>query len=364
MGKRAHTVETACPNCAHSPIPADADRCPACNVAFKVGGGILRHADREVIAQSGGTVIGGLDLLTSDAEAHPGTAAATLAAIGVYAAALGLGLLPGASDPNAYVLLACIEVALAIGLQSMPSFARPLVIVSAPMQCAAWLYLGRHALGSFATLGPAAAPLLVLASVTGATGPRRRSAILAAVLGIAAYAATAQHQRFAGPGPRLLAPAAQLSLQLPPGFEPLESGRELSRYLPLAGLDPRLQGYAFASPSRRVGGVWAVLGPGKSTPEHLAAAAARLIDRIDGDDSEARKVHDDLEALGAFRQVAYRIPFGEGRAASATAVQLPDDRVALLLLGAPAAQLESARQALAAGASFGSAARAGGEGSR
>src|SRR5206468_282928 len=161
--------------------------CPGCmRLLREVNVGTFRHNDREVspdLDVREGTRLGGFDLLTSDAEAHPGTMALALATLGLYAGAGGLALLTLPGELNGYLVLGCANLALAIALFSLPGFARPLVIVSAPIQALAWCWLGREVLPSPAVLGVGLAPLLILAGVSGATGPRRRSLVLAAVLG-------------------------------------------------------------------------------------------------------------------------------------------------------------------------------------
>lgn len=343
-------METACPNCGHGPIPSDAERCPACYVAFKRATGPDRHSDRELAPAGGdGTRIGGLDLLTSDAEAHPGTMAAALGALGLFAGLVGLGLVPMPGELDGYLVIAVADVLLGLGLLAMPAFARPVVIVSSPLQVATWLWLGRPLLPEVAVLAVAAMPLLILAGVTGATGPRRRSAVLAAVLAAVSYAATVQLDARRGPPLQLDSPAAGLHLQLPPGYRALHQFDELAPYLPLPGLDPRLPSYAFADPVRQVAGFWTVTPPGRITHARLAQAVAGLLD--DGRDVQ-QLVRDDLQAFPTLPQSAWEIPLGGGRVASATALRLPDDRTALLLLSAPRGQLASARQELARAASF------------
>ncbi|MBS2026470.1 MAG: hypothetical protein JST54_01090 [Deltaproteobacteria bacterium] len=349
MAKRAYTVETACPYCGHSPIAAEEERCPKCMRAFKVTSGLLRHNDREQapVDAEFGTRIGGLDLLTSDAEVHPGTMVAALGALGALALASATGAVPMGPEPAGFAVLGVANLGLALALLVAPGFARPLVIVSAPLQTATWLWLGRHALPSFPIISVAILPLGVLAGVSGATGPRRRSLVLVAVLGLCTFAGTVRVLRRNQPGPHATGPG--LALQLPSGFELLQRPEQLLVYLPIQGMDGRLQTFAFADPARAVGGFWSLAARNQITPGKLAEAASELLASEGG---EAVLVHDELRGLPGSGQVAYEIALGGGRVASATAVHLPDDRTALLVVAGPAGVLPEVRQALARGASF------------
>lgn len=346
-------VETACPNCGHGPIASGEERCPKCYVAFRRGLGMVRNADREIApldAAGDGTRIGGLDLLTSDAEAHPGTMAAALAALGLFASAAALGAMPMPGEPGGYLVLAAANLLLAGLLLQVPAFARPLVIISAPVQVAGWLWLGRTMLPNAPTvLAVATMPLLILAGVTGATGPRRRSGVLAATLAAVCYAATVQIAERRGPPVRLDAPVAGLHLELPAGYRPLHQPEELTAYLPIPAIDARVPSFAFADPVRDVAGFWSVAAPGRIAAGRLAQAVAA---QLDGDRGIARLVRDDLQAHASLPQTAWEIPLEGGRAASATALRLPDDRTALLVISAPRAALGSARQELGRAASF------------
>jgi len=269
--------------------------------------------------------------------------------LGVLALASATGAVPMGPEPAGFAVLGVATLALAVTLLLAPGFARPLVIVSAPLQTATWLWLGRHALPSFPVISVALLPLGVLAGVSGATGPRRRSLVLVAVLGLCTFAGTVRVLRRGLPGPHATAASVGLAMQLPSGFEVLERPEQLLAYLPIQGMDGRLQTFAFADPSRAVGGFWSLAGKNQITPGKLADAASQLLASEGG---EATLVHDELRGLPGSGQVAYEISLGGGRVASATAVHLPDDRTALLVVAGPAGVLPEVRQALARGASF------------
>ena len=322
VGKRTSTVETACPHCGHSPVPAEALRCPRCQRLLRqVESGPFRHNDREVAPELDvrtGTRLGGLDLLTSDAEARPGTVAAALGLLGLQATLAGVGVLPLPGEPSGYVLLGLSALALALALWRVPALARPLVIVSTPLHVAAWLWLGRNALVSVSTLGVGLTPLLIFAGVTGATGPRRRSLVLAAVVAMVAYASAQRLAEQGLPGVRIDAPALPLQVQLPGGFEPVAQLDALAGYLPLSGLPAQPLAVGVADPVRRVGALWIIAG---QLPPELAAS--QLAAALAGAGSPLR-AHDELAGLPAGNQSSYR-------------VALPHDRVVSVAAGASGA---------------------------
>jgi hypothetical protein len=350
VGKRTSTVETACPHCGHSPVPAEALRCPSCQRLLRqVESGPFRHNDREVAPELDlrtGTRLGGLDVLTSDAEARPGTVAAALALLGLLATGAGLGVLPLPGEPSGHLLLGLGTLTLALALWRLPAMARPLVIVSTPLQVAAWLWLGRHAMWSVSTLGVGLSPLLIFAGVTGATGPRRRSLVLAAVVGLVGYASALRLAEQGLPGLRIDAPALPLQALLPGGFEPVAQLDALTGYLPLSGLEAQTLAVGVADPVRGVGALWMIAG---STPPELAAS--QLATALAGDASPVR-AHDELLGLPAGNQSSFRVDLGRGRVVSVAAAQLANDRTVLLVVGGPAEGLDDARRRLAAGATY------------
>ncbi len=352
---------TACPNCAYSPIAESDERCPQC---FNWIRELPRfHANRVEIHNDAeqehgdafqGTRIGGPDLITSAAEAYPGLSSALLVLLGIALGLAGLGSVPASGSPNAYLGLATFDLLSGIFLFAYPGLARPVVALAAPLQSVALLYVGRAEWRLPEVLAVALVPVAVLAGTSGEPGPKSRSLAFCIGLGLLVYSGIVRFGvRAAGVAGALIdAPQAGFRAQLPTGFSQLGGPSDLAGYVALGGLDPQMVVFAFGDPGRRLGGLWGLAAAGRYLPSRLAQGFAEA---IDAPSSGAKPVAIDF---------GLKVPTGtfergltSGRTASVTSFKLPDDRVAVLLVSGLTTDVERARSELVRGASFAPPAR-------
>lgn len=355
----APPVQTACPNCGHSPIGDEEERCPRCAHWLRE---LPRHhqarAERHVDAEQDhpdaflGTRIGGPDLITSDAEANPGTAALALGALALFLLACGLGLFPATGSPLGYLALGGGDAILATLLVSYPGLGRPLVQLFSVLQAVGLVVLASATGLGAATLSLAVAPLVVLLGVAGEPGAKRRGLSLCLVVACLLYSGPVRiGSRYLGArGPTLQVPEIGLGLQLPLGFTPLSHVEGLTIYMALPGLeDPQLTVVPFADPQLQIGGLWAIAPAGRYEHSRLAQGFAEAMNPREG---AAKPGGSAIAVRGAVAQMTYERRIGPDRRALVTGVKLADDRTAVLVVAAPSTELESVRQAIAKGTLF------------
>jgi hypothetical protein len=352
---------TACPHCGHSPIGETDERCPQCYQWVRelprfhsARQKIHNDAEQELGDAVQGTRIGGLDLITSDAEAHPGLAAALLAALGLALGLAGLGAVPAVGSPHGYLGLAAFDLICAILLYAYPAVARPIVAIASILQIAAVLYLGRVELFTPQSISLAAVPLAVLLGASGEPGPKVRGLAFAVGLGLLVYSGVVRvgSRSFGAIGPLLDEPQVGFRARLPVGYRALRGPEQLGPEVPLTSLDPQMKLFAFHDPVREVGGLWGLAPAGRYQVGRLAEGFA---ESLDAPSSGAKPVAADLGLK--LPATTFERGLGPGRLASVTAFKLPDERVAVLVLGGPSAEVARDRAALARGAAFAPAAR-------
>ncbi len=357
MAKKPKADHTACPNCGHSPLSADDERCPSCYAALRAlpsGHAARAHfhndAEQEMMDAVGGTRIGGFDIITSDAEAHPGMTAALLACLAIFIAAAGMRFVPASGPANQYLFLAAVNALLAILLVPYPTVVRPMVALFALVDVFALGYIGRGETDLPALLSLVVAPLPLLLGVSGEPGAKRRGLTLALGLGLLLYSGTVRlgSRYFGAVGPTIDLPKFGFRLKLPVGFTTLRGPDALSPYLPLTELDPQMAIVSFADPTRDSGGLWGLAPAGRYQYTRLALGLAASLDVSTGDPAP---VSIGLNGL-KLPQATYERQLARGVQASVTAFRLPDDRTAVLAVSAPTADLDAIRQELARGATF------------
>jgi hypothetical protein len=356
VAKKPKADQTACPHCGHSPIAESDERCPHCYQWLRElpGGHSLRHqihndAEQDLGDAIQGTRIGGLDLITSDAEAHPGLSTALLASLGIGLGLCGLGVVPASGSAHVYLGVAAFDLICAILLFTYPTVARPIVAVSSLLQIVGLLYLGRDELRTPQAISLGAVPLAVLLGASGEPGPKVRGLAFSLGMGLLLYSGVVRvgSRHFGAVGPLIDAPQTGFRAQLPVGFRPLEGVDEVTGYVPLTGLDPQMTLYAFADPVRRTGGLWGLAPAGRYQVSRLAEGFAAS---LDAPSANPTPVAADLGLK--LPATTFERGLGAGRTASVTALKLPDERVAVLVVAGPVSEVEHARGALARGASF------------
>ncbi len=353
----ARSVDTACPNCGHSPIAETDERCPACYNWLRElprfhSNRIAIHNDAEQEHGDAmqGTRIGGPDVITSAAEAYPGLSSTLLVALGLMLGLAGLGALPATGSPHAYLVLAAFDVISGILLFAYATVVRRVVAVTVPLQVVALLYVARSDIRLPEMIVLALVPLAVMAGTSGEPGPKLRSLAFCVGIGMLAYSAVVRiGVRSLGlPGALIDAPRLGFRAQLPAGFSQLGGLAELGDdYMSESSLDPQVAVFAFADPNRQLSGMWGLAPVGRYTPPRLAEGLAST---LGGSGGAPKPVSAD---------VGLKVPtstfergLAAGRVASVTAFKLPDERVAVLLIAGPTSDVERIRSELVRAASF------------
>ena len=352
---------TACPHCGHSPISESDERCPSCyNWVRELprfhAARVEIHNDAELERgdASQGTRIGGLDRVTNSVEANPGASAALLICLGLGLGCAGMGFVPASGSPQAYLGVGAFDVICAILLIAFPAIVRPVVVLASPLQLVLLLYVGRAELRSPETVSLALVPLAVLVGTRGEPGPKFRSLAFSVGVGLLVYSGVVRiSARMMGFGGAFIdAPQAGFRAQLPAGFVQLGGPDDLGGYLSLGGLDPQMTLFTFGDPARRLGGLWGLAPAGRYLPSRLAQGFA---ESLNASSPSAKPVA---------AEVGIRLPsstfergLGAGRTASVTALKLPDDRIAVLVVAGSTSDVERSRAQIARGASFAPAAR-------